>query len=113
MDLWDFAHLEEAEDFSGLTPTDRGLDAEWRGTVPIRVKAGEVHFHHALTWHGSPINRSTRARCAYSLHYMPEGIRVSPRSRDPRIHVPVGSEMTSAGPEFPIVYRTPDSNHHP
>ncbi|MFP4451358.1 MAG: phytanoyl-CoA dioxygenase family protein, partial [Rhodosalinus sp.] len=32
--------------------------------VPCPVKRGEVHFHHSLTWHGSPQNRSTRPRRA-------------------------------------------------
>jgi phytanoyl-CoA hydroxylase len=107
MDLWDVAHLGELDAFSGLVPKNPHLTPGWRGTVPIRVKAGEVHFHHALTWHGSPINRSSRPRCAYSLHYMPESIRVC-TTEDPRIAVPVGSAMTSAGAEFPIVYRAKD-----
>jgi ectoine hydroxylase-related dioxygenase (phytanoyl-CoA dioxygenase family) len=35
------------------------------------VKKGEVHFHHALTWHGSNKNTSGRKRRAIALHYMP------------------------------------------
>jgi ectoine hydroxylase-related dioxygenase (phytanoyl-CoA dioxygenase family) len=39
--------------------------------VPCEVKKGEVMFHHCLTWHGSPYNRSERGRPAIAVHYMP------------------------------------------
>jgi ectoine hydroxylase-related dioxygenase (phytanoyl-CoA dioxygenase family) len=39
------------------------------------VKRGEVHFHHALTWHGSNVNTSGRKRRAIALHYMPGDTR--------------------------------------
>jgi phytanoyl-CoA hydroxylase len=39
--------------------------------VPCPVKKGEVMFHHCLTWHGSPPNRSERGRPAIAVHYMP------------------------------------------
>jgi ectoine hydroxylase-related dioxygenase (phytanoyl-CoA dioxygenase family) len=38
--------------------------------VRCPVPAGAVHFHHSLTWHGSPINTSGRPRRAIALHYM-------------------------------------------
>jgi ectoine hydroxylase-related dioxygenase (phytanoyl-CoA dioxygenase family) len=34
------------------------------------VKKGYVHFHHALTWHGSGANKSGRPRRAVALHFM-------------------------------------------
>jgi len=34
------------------------------------VKKGEVHYHHALTWHGSHNNTSKRPRRAIAIHYM-------------------------------------------
>ena len=34
------------------------------------VKKGHVHFHHALTWHGSSANVSGRPRRAIALHFM-------------------------------------------
>ena len=47
---------------------------EWEGhpieSVVRPVKAGQVHYHHALTWHGSPENKSGRPRRAIALHYM-------------------------------------------
>ncbi|HVU15047.1 MAG TPA: phytanoyl-CoA dioxygenase family protein, partial [Phototrophicaceae bacterium] len=38
--------------------------------VSCPVNKGEVHFHHALTWHGSHANTSGRPRRAIALHYM-------------------------------------------
>ncbi len=40
--------------------------------VPCPVPKGWVHFHHPLTWHGSPANRSGRPRRAIAIHYMTE-----------------------------------------
>jgi len=37
---------------------------------PCPVRQGRVHFHHSLTWHGSPENRSGRPRRAIALHFM-------------------------------------------
>ncbi len=34
------------------------------------VKKGEVHYHHALTWHGSKSNLSAHDRRAIAIHYM-------------------------------------------
>jgi phytanoyl-CoA hydroxylase len=38
------------------------------------VRAGEVHFHHSLTWHGSNANTSQRPRRAIALHFMNEQV---------------------------------------
>jgi ectoine hydroxylase-related dioxygenase (phytanoyl-CoA dioxygenase family) len=43
--------------------------------VPCPVRKGEVHYHHGLTWHGSPANKSGRPRRAIALHYMTEQTR--------------------------------------
>lgn len=40
--------------------------------VATPVKAGQVHFHHPLTWHGSNANTSGRPCRAVALHYMTE-----------------------------------------
>ena len=37
---------------------------------PCPVARGQVHFHHSLTWHGSPENQSPRRRRAIAIHYM-------------------------------------------
>jgi phytanoyl-CoA hydroxylase len=51
--------------------------------VPCEVRAGEVMFHHCLTWHGSPPNRSDKSRPAIAVHYMPGHTR----------YVPVGGHL--------------------
>jgi phytanoyl-CoA hydroxylase len=101
--------LRPAEELSELVPVCPPPGAPetqkaWRGAVPCRVKAGEVHFHHAFMWHGSRPNRGPRPRRAYSIFYMPAGIRAS-EVLDARIPVPPGALMTEAAPTFPIVYR--------
>jgi hypothetical protein len=42
------------------------------------VRAGEVHFHHSLTWHASHGNTSPRPRRAIALHLMNEQARIKP-----------------------------------
>jgi ectoine hydroxylase-related dioxygenase (phytanoyl-CoA dioxygenase family) len=97
----------EAEPKELVPPTppsdSQEIAASWRGAVPCPVKAGEVHFHHALMWHGSLPNRGVRPRRAYSIFYMPDGTRVS-SAFDPRVALEPGTFMTEAGPGFPIVY---------
>jgi ectoine hydroxylase-related dioxygenase (phytanoyl-CoA dioxygenase family) len=46
--------------------------------VPCEVRKGQVMFHHCLTWHGSPPNRSERGRPAIAVHYMPGYTRYEP-----------------------------------
>ncbi|MBC7528006.1 MAG: phytanoyl-CoA dioxygenase family protein [Chthonomonadaceae bacterium] len=49
--------------------------------VPCEVKKGHVLFHHCLTWHGSPVNRSDRGRPAIAVHYMPGHTRYVPEGK--------------------------------
>lgn len=67
--LWgnniDFLHTLENYDAMPDTYDDHEIQV-----VPCPVKKGEVHFHHALTWHGSHANTSARPRRAVALHYM-------------------------------------------
>ncbi len=60
-------YLRTLEDFNSLPSEFKGNEIK---TVPCLVKKGEVHFHHALTWHGSPANLSNRKRRAIAIHYM-------------------------------------------
>jgi len=103
--IWGFRDAAPLEEFRRIAPpADAPHIAEaWREPVPCPVKAGEVHFHHALTWHGSPTNQSRRARRGYTMHYMPAGVRLA--CEDNRAPMPIGTPMVEAGPEFPIVYR--------
>lgn len=85
-------------------PSPREAAAEWQKPVACPVRAGEVHFHHGYTWHGSPANASGRRRAGYTIFYMPDGV-IATASPDPRISVPAGTPMIDAGPNFPVVYR--------
>ena len=103
-------HLKLREDFSkignGFTPP---VDAPTQNiaAVPCPVKRGEVHFHHSLTWHGSPENHSPRPRRAIAIHYMTSEARYTGRQHamQPFIEVEVGGPMARAGRHFPIVCR--------
>ena len=68
----------------------------------------QVHFHHGLSWHHSPINTSNRRRRALALHFC---------SGDTPFEAPgghvlfeqLGGEQTArpmaeAGPHFPTVW---------
>lgn len=73
--------------------------------VPCPVRKGQVMFHHCLTWHGSPRNRSERSRPAIAVHYMPGYTRYEPTRThvmERRVSVPPGAELT--GEHFPTVW---------
>ncbi len=61
--------LHGIEDFHRLPEEHQGHRVT---KVLCPVKAGCVHFHHGLTWHGSHDNTSGRHRRAIALHYMTE-----------------------------------------
>eukprot|EP01043_Picozoa_sp_COSAG02_P007809 COSAG02_NODE_240_length_27672_cov_67.291445_16_plen_404_part_00 len=70
------------------------------------VRLGEVHFHHALTWHSSGRNSSGRARRAHALHYMPSDTRyIAAKEHVMKQHVECadGGTMSAAGPHFPRI----------
>lgn len=73
-------------------------------TCPVRK--GEVHYHHALTWHGSPANNSQRPRRAIALHFMSEQTRFLKDSADHPMkkYIEVGDGEVVQGAEFPVVY---------
>lgn len=75
--------------------------------VPCPVRRGEVHFHHSLTWHGSPTNRSDRPRRAIAIHYMTSEARYTGRRHVMQrfITLETGEPMGKAGPHFPVVCR--------
>jgi phytanoyl-CoA hydroxylase len=83
-----------------LLPT--GIDTT---AVPFEIKKGQVGYHHCLTWHGSPNNRSVMKRRAIAVHYMPGYTRYVPNGNHPmnrHIHVKPGEILE--GNEFPLVY---------
>ncbi len=74
--------------------------------VPCEVKKGEVMFHHCLTWHGGPPNRSDRGRPAIAVHYMPGHVRYVPEGSthlvEHNIEVKPGEILK--GKHFPTVW---------
>ena len=85
--LGSLGHLRTLDDFArigdGFAPPE---EAEIRDivAVPCPVKRGEVHFHHSLTWHGSPENDSPRPRRALAIHYMTGAARFTGRDHPMR-----------------------------
>lgn len=69
------------------------------------VKAGEVHYHHALTWHGSHANTSGRPRRAIAMHYMTQDTRyVASGEHIMKPYVEVSDNEILSGKFFPKVY---------
>jgi phytanoyl-CoA hydroxylase len=73
--------------------------------VRCPVKKGEVHYHHALTWHGSHANTSGRPRRAVALHYMTNATRyVASGEHVMKRFVEVSDGEVMVGRAFPLVY---------
>jgi ectoine hydroxylase-related dioxygenase (phytanoyl-CoA dioxygenase family) len=74
------------------------------------VKKGDVHFHHALTWHGSHANRSGRPRRAIALHCMTQETRyVASGNHVMKPFVEVADGEIMRGKAFPRVYPEPEN----
>jgi phytanoyl-CoA hydroxylase len=104
---------EEVDDFARLAEHLPEHELPERvQAVPCPVALGEVHFHHCMTWHGSPRNRSPRSRPAVAVHYMPTGVVHTGKPFHPLdvlIKIPADSPMLEAGDQFPVVYRAGSS----
>lgn len=73
--------------------------------VVCEVPAGHVVFHHCLTWHGAPPNRSEKNRPAIAVHYMPGYTRFVPTGHHLiENHVQVAPGEVLKGDYFPTVY---------
>lgn len=74
--------------------------------IPCPVKKGEVMFHHCLTWHGSPPNRSERGRPGIAVHYMPGYTRYVPEGRTHLVehNIEVAPGEVLKGKHFPTVW---------
>ena len=75
--------------------------------APLRaalVKAGDVHFHHGLTWHCSLNNRTGRDRRGFVVHYLRAEARFNAAgSMFFKRFVEVGDGQPFAGRHFPRV----------
>jgi phytanoyl-CoA hydroxylase len=103
--LWgdQIAHLYTVPTFGEMPPSFDGRDVE----VVLRpVKKGEVHYHHALTWHGSHANTSGRPRRAIAVHYMTQDSRFVAEGQHALKHlIEVEPGELIVGDAFPVVYR--------
>jgi ectoine hydroxylase-related dioxygenase (phytanoyl-CoA dioxygenase family) len=90
-------------------PTFDAMPAEFEGRSiekrPCPVRKGEVHYHHALTWHGSPDNTSARPRRAIAIHYMTDETRYVASGNHPmKPFVEVQDGDVMRGDHFPLVW---------
>jgi len=73
--------------------------------VPIELKKGQVGYHHCMTWHGGPNNRSAKERRGIAYHYMPGHTRYVPTGyHQMESYVEVAPNEILAGSHFPITY---------
>jgi len=94
--------LFKIQAFDALPDTFEGHPIEVR-TCP--VQKGEVHYHHSLTWHGSPANKSGRPRRAIAIHFMTEETRyVGSGFHEIQNLIEVGDGELIAGAHFPVLW---------
>jgi len=94
--------LRTVKEFDKLPATYDGHTVQ---IVRCPVKKGEVHFHHALTWHGSHHNTSSRPRRAIALHYMTDETRFVASGNHPmKPYVEVADGELLQGQAFPKVW---------
>jgi phytanoyl-CoA hydroxylase len=93
---------QRGEPLFDVKPPEGVAREQWRGIQPCPVRRGEVHFHHALTWHGSPENRSTRKRRGYTMFLLPSETRAT---RANKLGLAEGALVTEAAAQRPILYR--------
>lgn len=89
--------------FLDIPRTFQGRAIEVR---PCPVKKGQVHFHHALCWHGSQANESGRPRRAVAIHLMSDQTAFNEKGEHPMkgfIDVRDGEKVE--GEHFPVVWR--------
>ena len=103
-------HLEQREEFMNIVGFSLPADSEVKAVAPQPrpVKSGEVSFHHSLTWHGSPFNRSNRPRRAIAIHYMTGESRFVAGGQHLMkqfVTLEDGAPMAEAGEHFPTVCR--------
>jgi hypothetical protein len=83
----------------------QAMGEEFRGepvrVVPRPVPLGQVHFHHALTWHGSHENRSARPRRAIAIHVMTPATTYSGGNHLMRPFITAKPGERIADPAFP------------
>jgi phytanoyl-CoA hydroxylase len=69
-------HLAELSSLDNFEALPDHVDGHAVQVELCPVPAGFVHYHHAMTWHGSGSNRTARPRRAIAIHYMTERTRM-------------------------------------
>ncbi len=100
-------HIDFLNTLKDYTEMPDHYDGHEVKVIPCPVKKGEVHYHHALTWHGSHANHSVRHRRAIALHYMTQETRYVASGNHPmKPFVEVADGAKLQGKAFPQVYPT-------
>ncbi len=104
--LWGdhMAYLRTVPSFDELPKEFDGHTVE---VLSRPVAKGEVHYHHALTWHGSGPNVSGRPRRAIALHYMTDETRFVASGEHvmkPFVEASDGEHVMGEG--FPLVWES-------
>lgn len=95
--------------FLNTHPALDTLPAQFQGNAVkpefCPVRKGEVHYHHALTWHSSHENSSERPRRAIAFHYMlPDTRYVASGKHVMKPYISVSDGEILQGSYFPVVY---------
>ena len=94
--------LHTLPSFDAMPPS---LDGHQITVEKRPVRKGEVHYHHALVWHGSHENTSGRPRRAIAFHYMTQETRYVASGEHPmKPFVEVADGEVLQGEHFPLVY---------
>lgn len=95
--------LHALPDFKAMPARFDGHDLR---VQPCPVGKGEVHYHHAMTWHGSSANTSGRPRRALAIHMMTEQTRyVASGKHLMKPWVTVADGAVLSGEHFPMVWK--------
>lgn len=102
--------LLERKTWEGLAAkfTEQG-GSEWLDE-PCILKAGQVSFHHALTFHGSGPNFSDAPRLSIVAHVMPDQMTYQPKGKKWHPNLAFlgpnarGGETFDDDTFFPVIY---------
>ncbi len=98
-------HMDFLHSLTGFEALPREFGGHPVEVRPCPVRKGEVHYHHALTWHGSPANTSARPRRAIALHFMTDETRyVASGEHIMKRFVEVADGEVMRGEHFPVVW---------
>jgi phytanoyl-CoA hydroxylase len=99
-------HIDFLNGFNSYEDMPSSYQGHTLDIVRCPVKKGEVHYHHALTWHGSHANTSGRPRRAIALHYMSQETRyVASGEHVMKSFVEVADGEVMQGKHFPVVFQ--------